>query len=124
MLLDIPEARVRLLEKLANHYRVFILSNSNEIHYLKYAADFKVKYGYHDFDELVEKAYFSFRLHLQKPGKEIFEFVIFDRGLNPGETLFIDDSVMHIEGAKKAGLIAYQLRIAEGEQLTDLFTKE
>ena len=49
MILDIPAARVRLLEKLRKNYRIFILSNSNEIHYHKYLSDFRKAYGYDSF---------------------------------------------------------------------------
>ena len=33
LLLDIPAPRIQLLEKLRTHYRIFLLSNSNKIHY-------------------------------------------------------------------------------------------
>jgi putative hydrolase of the HAD superfamily len=121
MILDIPEPRVRLLEKVSKSYRIFILSNSNEIHYHKYRFEFQQKYGYSDFNALFEKAYFSFEMHLQKPGREVFEHVLASSGLIPGETLFIDDSIQHVEGARKTGMLAYHLRASEGEQILDLF---
>jgi len=124
LLLDIPEPRLRLLEKLRQHYRIFLLSNSNEIHYLKYLEDFRKQYGYNDFNDLFEKAYFSYRIGLKKPGKEVFEFVLNDSHLNPGETFFIDDTIQHVEGARNAGINAYHLKIGEGEQLLDLFINE
>ncbi|MNY73745.1 Alpha-D-glucose-1-phosphate phosphatase YihX [compost metagenome] len=43
-------------------------------------------------------------MFLRKPNVEIFEQVIKENNLDPGETLFIDDSPQHIEGAKLAGL--------------------
>jgi putative hydrolase of the HAD superfamily len=121
LLLDIPEERIRLLESIRNRYRIFLLSNSNEIHYIKFLSDFTSRYGYKDFGELFEKAWFSFRIHLQKPSKEIFEFVLSDARLLPEETLFIDDSIQHVTGASRTGILAYHLKIKEGEQVTDLF---
>ena len=55
-------------------------------------------------DQLFEKAYFSQHLFLRKPHREIFDQVIKENNLVPEETLFIDDSPQHLEGAKKAGL--------------------
>lgn len=121
MILDIPEARVRLIEKLRGDYRTFILSNSNEIHYQKYVNDFRQRFGYPDFDHLVEKAWFSFKIHLQKPEKGIFELVLAEKELIPGETLFIDDSLEHVEAARALGIVAHHLKIGEGEDISGLF---
>jgi len=119
MLLDIPTERIRLLEAARKNYRIFLLSNSNEIHYHEYLEKFREKFGYDDFDDLFEKAYFSFRLKMQKPNREIFDYVVKNHGLDPGETLFIDDSAVHVEGARKALLNAYHLK--PGEEISGLF---
>ncbi|MEI6434091.1 MAG: HAD family phosphatase [Bacteroidota bacterium] len=121
LLLDIPASRIRLLEQLRTHYRIFLLSNSNEIHYLKFLNNFTRDYGYRDFDALFEKAYFSFNIGLKKPAMEIFEFVVENSNINPAETIFIDDTLVHVESAKQVGLHGYHLKISEGEQITDLF---
>jgi HAD superfamily hydrolase (TIGR01509 family) len=121
LLLDLPEHRVRLLESLRKNYRIFLLSNSNEIHYLCYAGRLQQQYGYADFDALFEKAWFSFRIGLKKPSPEIFRFVTRDAGLDPAETLFIDDTLVHVEGARSAGLQAYHLDLLQGENIGDLF---
>jgi len=121
LLLEIPEVRIRLLEKIRKDYRIFLLSNSNEIHYHKYLSDFTKKFGYKNFNDLFEKAFFSFQLHLQKPDREVFEYVLKAGEMTPSETLFIDDTIQHIEGANKTGITGYHLKIKEGEQVTDLF---
>ncbi len=110
MILNIPAQRVRLLEEVRKSYRIFILSNSNEIHYNKYLGDFSKNYGYKSFLDLFEKTWFSFEIHLQKPSREIFEFVIRDGKLDPKETLFIDDSSQHVETASNVGLLTYHLK--------------
>jgi len=111
MLLDIPEPRIRLLESLRNDYRIFLLSNSNEIHYMKFLERFRKQSGYADFDALFEKAYFSFLIGLRKPSPEIFSHVLNESMLEPSETLFIDDTLMHVEGAVKAGIYACHLAL-------------
>lgn len=121
MLRDIPEPRIRLLEKLRKHFRIFLLSNSNAIHYQHYLANFQHQYGYPDFESLFEKVYFSYRLGCKKPSTEIFNHVLRDAGLNPNETLFIDDTLIHVEGARNAGIHAHHLEIQKGEQIMDIF---
>jgi len=123
LLLDIPEERIRLLEALRKNYRIFLLSNSNEIHYRKFLEDFRKKYGYTDFDALFGKAYFSFCTGMKKPSPEIFRHVLQDSRLTASETLFIDDTLMHVEGARNAGIHGYHLDIDLGEQIQDLFIK-
>ena len=119
MLTGIPAERVKLLESLRNDYRIFLLSNSNRIHYQKYTSDFHEQYVYTDIDALFEKAYFSFRIKMIKPAKEVFEFVLADSKLHPGETLFIDDTLKHVKAAEQLGINGYHLM--DGEDITDLF---
>ena len=121
LLLDIPQPRIRLLEDLRKHYRIFLLSNTNEIHYLCYVENFRKQFGYTDFDALFEKAWFSFRIGFKKPSLEIFRHVLQNSRLDPAETLFIDDTLRHVEGARKAGIHAHHLEIDNGEQILDLF---
>ena len=56
---------------------------------------------------------------MKKPDREIFEFVLTRQNLLPEETLFIDDTPMHIEGAEAAGIRGYHLK--PGEDITCLF---
>jgi putative hydrolase of the HAD superfamily len=121
LLLDMPEERIRLLEKLRPNYRIFLLSNSNEIHYLKYVETFRNQFGYPDFNALFEKAYFSFGVGLKKPSAGIFRHVLEKSNLEPSETLFIDDTLVHVEGAENVGIHAYHLALDKGEKVTDLF---
>ena len=121
LLVGIPVKRLQLLEEIRNHYRIFLLSNSNEIHYHHYLSDFQQKSGHHDFNALFEKSYFSFQIHLSKPGKEVFEYVLKESRLDPSQTLFIDDTEKHIVTARILGINGYHLDIQNGEQLSDLF---
>jgi putative hydrolase of the HAD superfamily len=50
---------------------------------------------------------------------ETFKWVCSDAGIAPAETLFIDDSPQHLEGAKKAGLKTFWLE--KGQEVLDLF---
>ncbi len=110
LLFDIPQERIRIIEQVKKHYAIYLLSNSNEIHYDLYVRDLQLRFGYREFDALFDKAYFSFDLHLTKPHPEIFEFVINQHNLVPEKTLFIDDRAENIEGARQVGLRAFQLK--------------
>nr|WP_121273391.1 HAD family phosphatase [Pedobacter schmidteae] len=104
LLIGVPPGIHEVLLKVKEKYRTFLLSNNNETHY-NYIVDYlKKEFNLPDNSSLFEKAYYSQQMFLRKPNVEIFEQVIQENGLNPAETLFIDDSPQHIEGAKKAGL--------------------
>lgn len=92
-----------LLEMKAK-YRTFLLSNNNAIHYDWIIKHIKENYNINNYDDYFEKAYFSHLMELRKPNVDIFEKVIKENELDPAETLFIDDSPQHIEGARKVGL--------------------
>jgi epoxide hydrolase-like predicted phosphatase len=119
LLTGIPEKRIRLLEQLKNKYRLFLLSNTNEIHYHCYLGEFRKKYGYSNFEEIFEKVYFSYRIHIRKPDPGIYKFVLSDSDLVPSETLFIDDMLVNVEAAISLGINGFHLK--EGEDLADLF---
>jgi putative hydrolase of the HAD superfamily len=119
MLLDLPAERVELLDRLKSSHRIFLLSNTNEIHYRAFTAYMKEKFGRDIFSEVFEKAYVSHEINMRKPDAEIFEFVVRQNNLKKEETLFIDDSIQHIEGAKRVGLNTIFLE--KGNTILDLF---
>ena len=106
---DIPVERVEMLKELRKKYRLFLFSNSNQLNCDKFRVDMFKKFGYDIFDTLFEKAYFSQDIHYRKPNVDAFQFVMRDAGIDPAETLFIDDTIRHIEGAKKCGLHTHLL---------------
>ena len=114
---DIPEARVEMLQELRKKYRIFLFSNSNKLNCDQFRVDMRKKFGYDIFETLFEKAYFSHEIHYRKPHVEAFEFILRDAGIKPEETLFIDDTVRHVEGAKKCGLHTHLL--AKDEEIVD-----
>jgi FMN phosphatase YigB (HAD superfamily) len=99
----VPETLVAL-EETKKHYRTFLLSNTNQIHFDYFTDYLKKEFQVEGNDHLFEKTYYSHEMLLRKPNVEIFEQVIRENNLNPAETLFIDDSPQHLVGAKAAGL--------------------
>jgi glucose-1-phosphatase len=121
MLLDVPAHRLDLLLELKKKYRLFLLSNTNEIHVTAFSAALKKQYGFEDFSDYFEAWYYSCRMGKRKPDAEIFEQVLTENGLIANETLFIDDSAQHVAGARKAGLHAEWL--SGGEEIADLLQR-
>ena len=79
--------------------RLFLLSNAG--HYLATHHDhFSILKGF-------EACLFSAPLGLLKPGREIYAHICETYGLNPKETLFIDDNAANIEGARAYGIQGY-----------------
>ena len=104
ILVGLPEENLKTLYELKKNYRLFLLSNTNSIHESEYRKMIIRQYGSFVFDDIFEKMYLSHHIHLRKPSKEIFEFVLNDSHLNKEESFFIDDSKQHVEGARNAGI--------------------
>ncbi|WP_457848288.1 hypothetical protein, partial [Staphylococcus aureus] len=67
LLLDFPPERVAWLDKIKNRYRIFLFSNTNQIHYDFFMAYFTSNFGGKDFNSYFIKAYYSQILGLRKP---------------------------------------------------------
>jgi len=124
MLLDFPVERLKLLESIKQQYRTFLLSNTNQIHCEVYTKDLQNTYGVNNLSHFFEKVYLSHEIHMRKPDSEAFMLILNENNLKPEETLFIDDTEQHIEGAKKVGIITHYLRLKDGETIENLFTLE
>jgi epoxide hydrolase-like predicted phosphatase len=103
LLLDFTPARIDLVKQLKERYHIYLLSNTNQIHYNYFTNAYKQQVG-GNFDDLFVKAYYSHQLGLRKPSKEIFKKVIQDENLQAAETVFIDDSEANINAAASVGL--------------------
>jgi len=109
MILSVPLAKIELLEKLKKKYPLFLLSNTNDLHVPLVRKEW-AKVTDKPMESFFNKIYFSHELHLRKPNADIFETVCELENLNPKTTLFIDDSIQHIEGAASIGLKTYHLK--------------
>jgi len=118
MLLDLPNERLELIKALKNKYRIYLLSNTNNIH----IDAFKKQLGnakWEDFCNLFDKMYLSHEVGLRKPNAEIFKHILTEQKLKAEEVFFIDDSPQHIESAKKLGIHCHHL--LDNENITTLF---
>ncbi|MEP7167944.1 MAG: HAD family phosphatase [Bacteroidota bacterium] len=113
LLFTIPPGRMKFLQTLKNHYRLFLLSNTNPIHIKAFNQILETDFCENILESIFEKMYFSCNLQMRKPDAEIFNFVLEENHLQKVETIFIDDSIQHVEGAIKAGLPAYHLDLSK-----------
>lgn len=107
LLKGIPRHRLTALLDLRQHYRLFLLSNTNAIHWKK-AVDELFRMDGYGVNDYFEETYLSYELHLLKPGTDIFEFLLKDAGIKADESLFIDDSAANCSGARQVGIHALQ----------------
>ena len=108
MILDVPPASVELLKSLQGRYRLFLLSNTNEIHIPKALNEWS-KVSHESFSEQFERVYYSHEIGMRKPNRDAFDFVCSENGIDPSKALFLDDSIQHVLGARAAGLHAIHL---------------
>ncbi len=119
MILDVPQKKLELLETLKKRFPIFLLSNTNELHIPAVRREF-AKVSTLPMEHFFTKMYLSHEVKMRKPNAEVFEFVCKENNLNPTNTLFVDDSIQHIEGAKMMGLNAEYL--SNPEDLYQLFS--
>ncbi|HTO38447.1 MAG TPA: HAD family phosphatase [Brumimicrobium sp.] len=111
MLLDLPSERLDFLLAVKEKYNTALLSNTNSIHLESFYKELKKVHNLKSLDDYFHKVYFSCDLGMRKPNPETFLRVCELEGFNPSETLFIDDTMQHVEGAKQAGLQALHLDV-------------
>ncbi len=96
--------RLKWLDKIRHKYKVFLLSNTNIIHYNAIMKTHQEQTGGGNFNDYFIKAYYSHEMGLRKPYVESYQYVLDEQHLKASETLFIDDTLANVEGARKAGL--------------------
>lgn len=122
LLIGFRTERFDLLHEVKKHYRLYLLSNTNQIHYKSYMNELIVQNQYAMFHKLFERLYFSHQMGLRKPDAKIFDFVLHDSQLKAEETVFIDDYDLNIAAAKQYGL--HSLLLKPGQTILDLFSRD
>ncbi len=113
MILGFQPDTIKLLTQLREEYRMFLLSNTNAIHEVYYNDLLHMKHGIPNLTDIFEKVYYSHDLNMRKPDHEIFQHVLADSRLNARETLYIDDTEVHVKAAGDQGIHAYHLRLPQ-----------
>lgn len=103
--IGMPAERFDMLLRLRRHYNVFLLSNINPMH-AAWIDDYLLReHGISDFpSRYFDGVYYSHLIRLRKPDREIYEYVLADAEILPGETLFIDDLEENVAAARAVGI--------------------
>jgi len=104
MLLNFPPIRKELLLRLKDEFAIVLLSNTNETHIRSFTETIKKDIPETSFSLLFNEVYYSNEIGFRKPNVNAFEFVLAQNNFKAEETLFIDDSIQHLEGAKLLGI--------------------
>lgn len=118
MILDFPLHRLNLLDQLRKTHKIYLLSNTNEIH-LQAVERSLAKTTNRSLQSYFDKIYLSHEIQLRKPHVEIFDYVCKEQNLDPSKTIFIDDTIGHINGATQYGLQTHHLE--KGTTIEDFF---
>ncbi|MFM2049224.1 MAG: hypothetical protein RI955_1772 [Bacteroidota bacterium] len=104
MLIGMPAFKFDTLKKVAQHYKIFLLSNTNGIHLPMVKQMIENNTPGKSLENHFIKTYYSNEIHRRKPNADAFELVLSENNLQPENTLFLDDTLQHVEGAKKCGI--------------------
>jgi glucose-1-phosphatase len=106
MLLGLPIRKLNLLQSLKKNFSVYLLSNTNNIHlnYINQIMLPGITHSGNSLDSYFHRAYYSHIMKKRKPNADIFEQVLNENALLAHETLFLDDNLPNIEGAKQLGI--------------------
>ena len=110
ILFDFPPHRLAFLKwlKQSGKYRLFLLSNTNELHISWIQEDWGMEL-YEEFKSHFEQFYLSHEIGMRKPNANIYEFVLKENGLNADETLFIDDTKANTDAAAALGIQVWNI---------------
>ena len=103
MLGNIPIEKLQLLCLLKDKYNLYLLSNTNSIHWNTFSNKC-FDYRGLNVDDFFKGIYLSYKLHTAKPESAIFRIAVADAGIDVRETLFIDDSSANCITAESLGM--------------------
>lgn len=103
MLIGYKPERIEWIQKLKQTHKLFLLSNTNEVHYAHFSNKLESEYNI-SFTDLFNKVFLSHEMKLMKPNLEIFKKVLEVANINPITTLFIEDTEENTIAANKFGI--------------------
>lgn len=103
IILDFPVGRLDYISRVRQQLPIFLLSNTNEIHFKCFDQLLLDKHGSQLKDHF-NKVYLSHEIGHRKPEPKAWQVILNEQGLAANETLFIDDSPQHIQAAQTLGV--------------------
>ena len=111
-LVGIPGYKLEYLLELRKHYIVYLLSNTNDIHW-EWSLENAFPHKTFRVEDYFDDIFLSFEMHTAKPDAEIFQRLIAQTGIDPVETFFIDDSPANCRTAESLGIATYTPKAQE-----------
>jgi putative hydrolase of the HAD superfamily len=119
---EFPLYRLEFLQLLSHKYRLFLLTNTDEIHISRFEHNVGVSF-FSDFYQCFEKVYYSYEMGMRKPDAGIYSFIVNKHDLSPKRTLFVDDKKVNTDAAATLGLHVWNLQVGK-EDVVDLFNQK
>lgn len=120
-LVDMPDYTLNMLSELKKQYRIFMLSNTNGI-IMNYVRHNIFNREGLTIDDYFDRLFLSYEMGTVKPDSLIFEKVIEETGIDPTETLFLDDSKKNTEVAEKLGFKTFV--VTQGQDYRYIFDRK
>ncbi|MBQ7461037.1 MAG: HAD family phosphatase [Bacteroidaceae bacterium] len=113
----IPMERLDMIKELRRKgYHTHLLSNTNDLHWEEIKRRYLSQEGY-TCKELFDNVFVSHEVHLAKPAPEIYQYAISQIGRPAAQCLFIDDTLLNVEAARREGLQGVWLDIRDKDAL-------
>ena len=123
MLIGMPPHRLDMLLQLRERHKVYLLSNTNELHITWVHRYLAREHGVERFEETYfDKAFYSHELKDRKPNPSIFQAVAREAGFDPADTLFMDDMPENLVPAEALGFRTHLVQ--EGEEIGQFLLEE
>jgi glucose-1-phosphatase len=102
-----PTERFDMLLRLRQNYKVFLLSNINDLH-ANWIDDYMLREHRMDGFQSTyfDGVYYSHLIRLRKPNADAYEYVLADAEIKAEESVFIDDLQVNIAAAANVGIHA------------------
>lgn len=105
MIKEFQPEKLIFLEGIKETHTTALLSNTNDLH-VEYVRRKLKKVSEQPLEHYFHHTFLSHEIKSRKPDTQTFLLACERMSVLPEKTLFIDDSIQHIEGAEKAGLTA------------------
>jgi glucose-1-phosphatase len=92
------QEKIAFVRQISEKYNIYLLSNTNHLHALKYEKQFLEKAGV-PMSTYFRKIYYSHQIGVRKPDHRAFRIILNENGLKADETLFVDDQAANLEPA-------------------------
>jgi glucose-1-phosphatase len=99
----LDESLVEYLGKLKTIFKLGLISNAFQ------GARNWIE-SHYQFMQSFDYSIFSYEIHLRKPDARIYHYACSEMGVTPKQSVFVDDMLVNVDGARAAGLFAIQYK--------------